>query len=346
MLLSLDTRTKHPKRTPLKTASQGLKDKGVKIYPVGIKPNVNPQDLQDATSKPSNVYVIPFKQLAGTANRIADTVKGFSKEPSYTKGEKQSYSRIYFIKKESPCTNPRSIFLKTDRPRLANNVFNFGWYFFFRKFNLSLCFQNTDVLKRALCPDCSVDRGKITPAPRTNQIPGFGSFCSLVCCYGYSRKNQRYCMIFTVALHHCKDRIFDSSTDLLYAADVGFLIASSPETTPVKWSSILDNVNSMVDAFPVSSEGTHLAVSTVGEVPKVALRFNTLSAANYNPNEIKRRISQIPYEKVDRTRIDLGLEKVAEDMFTEQSGMRKEAPKVQLESLKIICYFLLCPWCR
>lgn len=119
-----------------------------------------------------------------------------------------------------------------------------------------------------------------------------------------------------------------TQTDLTAPADVGILIASSPQTTPSKWTSILDNVNSMVDAFPVSQRGAHFAVSTVGKDTKVALKFNTLRGSDYNRNEVKSRISQIPYEKVDTTRLDLGLEQAAQDMFIEQNGMRKEASKV------------------
>lgn len=87
----------------------------------------------------------------------------------------------------------------------------------------------------------------------------------------------------------------------------------------------------MVDAFAVSARGTHLSVATVGKVPKLALKFNTLRGSDYNLNEVKRRISQIPYVEVDTTRLDLGLQKAADEMFTSQSGMRPEASKVSTE---------------
>lgn len=112
------------------------------------------------------------------------------------------------------------------------------------------------------------------------------------------------------------------------AADIGIVIASSPQTTPLKWSSILGDVNSIVDAFPVSDRGAHFAVSTVGNVTKMALSFNTLRGSDYNVDEVKSKISQIPYEKVDTTRLDLGLKQAADEMFTEENGMRKEASKV------------------
>lgn len=88
-------------------------------------------------------------------------------------------------------------------------------------------------------------------------------------------------------------------------------------------------MNSVVDAFTVSTRGTHFSVATAGKVPKVALRFNTLEGSDYNLKEVKRSISQIPYEEVDDTRLDLGLQEAADVMFTERSGMRVEASKVR-----------------
>ena len=95
----------------------------------------------------------------------------------------------------------------------------------------------------------------------------------------------------------------------------------------------------MVDAFPVSQRGTHLSVATVGKVPKLAFKFNTLRGSDYNLNEVKRRISQIPYEKVETTRLDLGLQKAADEMFATQSGMRTEASKVSNEMLHHLFFF-------
>lgn len=121
-----------------------------------------------------------------------------------------------------------------------------------------------------------------------------------------------------------------AATELTAAADIGIAIASSPQTTPSKWSSILDDVNSMVDAFPVSPRGTHFAVSTVGSVAKAVLSFNTLRGPENNLNEVKRRISEIPYEEIKTTRLDRGLEQAADEMFTEENGMRKDASKVSV----------------
>lgn len=86
VLVSLDTKTKDPDQTPLTKASQGIKSKGINVYSVGIKPRVDQQDLEDTTTKPSNVYIIPSDQLASTGKRIADTIKGYVDDPSRQTG--------------------------------------------------------------------------------------------------------------------------------------------------------------------------------------------------------------------------------------------------------------------
>ena len=86
VLVSLDTKTKDPQQTPLSKASQGIKSKGINVYSVGVKPGVDQQDLEDTTTKPSNVYIIPSDELANTGKRIADTIKGNVDDPSRQTG--------------------------------------------------------------------------------------------------------------------------------------------------------------------------------------------------------------------------------------------------------------------
>ena len=87
VLVSLDTKSKDPQQIPLSEASQGLKSKGINVYSVGVKPSVDQQDLEDTTTKPSNVYIIPSDQLANTGKRIADTIKGYVGDPSRQTGQ-------------------------------------------------------------------------------------------------------------------------------------------------------------------------------------------------------------------------------------------------------------------
>ena len=74
-MVSLDTKTED--QTPLSQASQGLKSKGINIFSVGIEPGADQQDLEDTTTKPSDVYIIPSDKLGSTGKRIVDTIKGY-----------------------------------------------------------------------------------------------------------------------------------------------------------------------------------------------------------------------------------------------------------------------------
>ena len=85
ILVSLDTKTED--QTPLNQASQGLKSKGVNIFSVGIEPGADQQDLEDTTTKPSDVYIIPSEQLGNTGKRIVDTIKGYVDDPGRQTGQ-------------------------------------------------------------------------------------------------------------------------------------------------------------------------------------------------------------------------------------------------------------------
>lgn len=83
--MATDT-SKESDQKPLIEVSSGLKDKDVKVYAVGIMPNVTQEDLEDTTFKP-NVYIIEPDQLSNTAKRIKDVVNGYVDAPSSQSGE-------------------------------------------------------------------------------------------------------------------------------------------------------------------------------------------------------------------------------------------------------------------
>lgn len=86
-MVSLDTQTKDPDQTPLTKASQGVRSRGIRVFSVGIKPRVDQRDLEDTTSKPSNVYITPSDQLPSTGKRIADTINGYVDDPGRQTGQ-------------------------------------------------------------------------------------------------------------------------------------------------------------------------------------------------------------------------------------------------------------------
>ena len=56
--------------TPLRTASQGLKDRGVQIYVLGVGPDVDDQQLNDVASRPQNIYREPIGRLPTFGPRL------------------------------------------------------------------------------------------------------------------------------------------------------------------------------------------------------------------------------------------------------------------------------------
>lgn len=86
ILVATDTTSKESEQKPLIEVSSGLNDKDVKVYAVGIMPNVTQEDLEDTTFKP-NVYIIEPDQLSNTAKRITDVVNGYIDAPSSQSGE-------------------------------------------------------------------------------------------------------------------------------------------------------------------------------------------------------------------------------------------------------------------
>ena len=88
VLVSLDAKTDiGTDDTPLSKTSQGLKDKGVKVYAIGVKPRVNQTDLEDVASRPSNIYIIEADQLSETGKRITDSFNGYVEDTSEESGQ-------------------------------------------------------------------------------------------------------------------------------------------------------------------------------------------------------------------------------------------------------------------
>ena len=86
-MVTLDAKTEPaPDELPLRKSSQGLKDKGIKVYAVGIKPRVNQTDLEEITSIPSDIYIIEGDQLSETGKRIADNLNGYFEDTSQESG--------------------------------------------------------------------------------------------------------------------------------------------------------------------------------------------------------------------------------------------------------------------
>lgn len=92
--MSLNTKTKDPDQTPLIKASQGVRSRGIRVFAIGIEPNVDQRDLEDTTFKRSDVYIIPSDKLPSTGKRVANTINGFVDDPGRQTGQ---YFSLFFL---------------------------------------------------------------------------------------------------------------------------------------------------------------------------------------------------------------------------------------------------------
>lgn len=117
------------------------------------------------------------------------------------------------------------------------------------------------------------------------------------------------------------------SLGLYPATDVAFLLGSSPRTTPQTWNAFQSFAKTVVDTLGASPDGVHYSAIAFNSEPRVTFRFNTLQGPQYTPDNVKRRIDDMRYTR-GSTRIDKAVELANNVLFTPQSGMRKNVPRV------------------
>ena len=70
-MITASSLSRLPERyTPIATASQGLKDRGVQINVLGVGPEVDDQQLNDVASRPQNIYRVPLSRLPNFGPRL------------------------------------------------------------------------------------------------------------------------------------------------------------------------------------------------------------------------------------------------------------------------------------
>ena len=111
------------------------------------------------------------------------------------------------------------------------------------------------------------------------------------------------------------------------AADVAFLLGSSPRTTPQTWNVFQTFAKTVVDALGASPDGVHYSGIAFNSEPRVTFRFNTLQRPQYTRDNVKRRIDDMRYTR-GTTRIDKAMDLANNVLFTRQSGMRRDVPQV------------------
>lgn len=111
------------------------------------------------------------------------------------------------------------------------------------------------------------------------------------------------------------------------AADVAFLLGSSPRTTQQTWNKFQIFAKTVVDTLGASPDGVHYSAIAFNSEPRITLRFNTLQGPQYTRDNVKRRIDDMRYTR-GRTRIDKAVDLANNVLFNPQSGMRRDVPRV------------------
>ena len=61
----------------------------MQVYPIGIPPDVEINDLKDIASADSNVYQVSVDQLPDVADRLVTNVRGYVERPSDGRGKNE-----------------------------------------------------------------------------------------------------------------------------------------------------------------------------------------------------------------------------------------------------------------
>ena len=85
--------------TPLDEASQGIKDKGVTVYALGVTRSVNIYQLRQIASSDENVFTsATFKDLVDVVNPIVEKSCPIKTTPSPTPGKKKQDRRFLCLR--------------------------------------------------------------------------------------------------------------------------------------------------------------------------------------------------------------------------------------------------------
>lgn len=149
-----------------------------------------------------------------------------------------------------------------------------------------------------------------------------------------STKIMKFPAVGIVWFIYCNN--YASFIGLFPAADVAFLLGSSPRTTPETWTAFQTFAKTVVDTLGASQDGVHYSAIAFNSEPRVIFRFNSLQGPQYTGENVKRRIDEMWYTGGE-TNIEKAVELANTVLFSPQSGARKDAPKVRLQFTQT-CY--------
>ena len=108
-------------------------------------------------------------------------------------------------------------------------------------------------------------------------------------------------------------------------ADIGFVVDASSSLYSQGFQTEINFVNSVIDAVgPISADGIRISVIVYSDMAALRIKFND----HFNTEDLKQAVSDLPFDDVGETRIDLGLAK-ANEMFDIENGARGSSKKVR-----------------
>jgi hypothetical protein len=108
--------------------------------------------------------------------------------------------------------------------------------------------------------------------------------------------------------------------------DLAILVDTSARITSSQWTRVLNFVNTIVDGFDVSQQGTHVSLIPFGSTASATLSFNTIRL--WNKPVVKTYVDAIKQSPGVR-RVDLALYHAESRVFQTFAGMRPQAIKVK-----------------
>lgn len=115
--------------------------------------------------------------------------------------------------------------------------------------------------------------------------------------------------------------------------DIAFAVDSSDDISSQNWQYIIQFLQAMVDGIgnvnPFST-GTRFGLVSYANAPVVGFKFNTLSGSKINAVEVKKLIGMAPRQQGNERRMDLAIQTVVKDLFSDAGGSRTNSRRVKL----------------
>jgi len=110
------------------------------------------------------------------------------------------------------------------------------------------------------------------------------------------------------------------------ALDLGIIIDKSKSVRKRNLRKLKQSLESFVNLFDVSAEGTHVGMISFND--DAELLFNFEDDRYHTENQLRERIKEIPLKLELKTRTDLALTLAKEKLFSVEGGDRPDVPNV------------------